>query len=262
MTGNLPRSRGGRSRGERSRDGRGRDGRSRAQSNVVGVALLLGVTVVALGALTASVGTVVQENAASTDQRRVAAGLDDAIRPVRTTGRHRGTVAFTEGTLSTVDREIRVLNESGVVATVPADALEFDARDRGVTVLGGAILRRYPTGTTIYRQPPITASRDVLVVGVADLRGNVSVAVSGGATLPLRTTVGHDRTALGNGTYRVAVETATPEPWRAYFRDLNATVESPREFDGDGTPSVVARFPGERVGYLVVHEVALEVGDG
>lgn len=237
-------------------------GRTRGQSNVVGVAILLGVTVLALGTLTASVGTVVEENAASADQTRVAAGLDDAIRPVGTTGRHRGTIAFTEGRFHTADREIRVLNRTGVVANVSASALAFDARDRGVTVLGGAILRRYPTGATMYRRPPITASRDVLVVGVADLNGSVAIGVSGGTTLALRTTVSHDRTALGNGTYRLAVETATPGPWREYFRDIGATLDPPRDFDDDGLSSVVARFPGDRVGYLVVHEVALEVGDG
>jgi hypothetical protein len=35
-----------------------------------------------------------------------------------------------------------------------------------------------------------------------------------------------------------------------------------RDFDGDGVTSVVARYPGERVGYLVVHEMGLEVQNG
>lgn len=236
----------------------------RAQANVVGVAILLGITVLALGALTAGVGTVVEQHAAGADQARVAAGLAEAVRPVRTTGVRRGTVPVAGGRLRTVPRTVRVLDGSGVVATVRADALVFEARDRGVTLLGGAVVRRYPTGATMYRPPPVTASRraGVLVVGVAALRGNVSVAVSGGETLAVRTRVTHDRTALGNGSYRVAVETATPGVWERQFERLNATVRPPRDFDGDGTPSVVARFPGRRVAYLVVHRVRLEVGDG
>jgi flagellin-like protein len=43
----------------------------RGQSNVVGVAIMLGVTVVALATVTASVGTVVQDSAATADATRV-----------------------------------------------------------------------------------------------------------------------------------------------------------------------------------------------
>lgn len=234
---------------------------SRGQANVVGVALLLAITVVALGTLTAGIGTVVEENAASADQTRVAAGLDAAVRPVRTTGLHRDTVSFADGEFRTVDREIRVLNASGVVRTVETSALVFEAGDRGVVVLGGAVLRRSPGGATMYRPPPVTASRrtGALVVGVAALNGSVAVGATGGATFAVWTDVSHERTALGNATYRIAVETATPRPWERYFEEANATVLDRRDFDDDGLASVVARFPGERVGYLVVHRVDLEV---
>ena len=59
----------------------------------------------------------------------------------------------------------------------------------------------------------------------------------------------------------IAVETATPEPLERWFRDRNATV-SRRDFDGDGTESVVGRFPGNRTGYLVVHDMHAEVNGG
>jgi hypothetical protein len=35
-----------------------------------------------------------------------------------------------------------------------------------------------------------------------------------------------------------------------------------RDVDGDGVPSVVAQFPGDREGYLVVHDMHLEVNGG
>jgi hypothetical protein len=77
----------------------------------------------------------------------------------------------------------------------------------------------------------------------------------------LETNVSHRRVDLGRGRFAVAVETATPEAFARHFREANATTTR-QDFDGDGTPSVVARFPGRRQAYLVVHDLALEVADG
>jgi len=239
----------------------------RGQSNVVGVAVLLGITVIALGALTASIGAVVQSNAATADVDRVADGFEGAIRPVETTGHRRGRVAVSGGSLSTADRDLRVLNESGVVATTAVDALVYESGDRTVRTLSGAVVRGDDGGSRMYRPPPITASRragGVLVVGAARLNAS-DYAVGGNAAmdLVLRTNVTHDRRALGNGTYRVAVETETPAAWRSHFERLNATVvDEDRDFDGDGVRSVVAQFHGERTAYLVVHDMRLEVSHG
>lgn len=232
----------------------------RGQANVVGVAILVGVTVVALGTLTASIGAVVEEDAARADARRVADGLDTALEPIEATGPRRGTVAFTDGELTPVERQVRVLNESGVVATVDADALVFEAGTRRVTYLAGAVVRGRSPGATMRTEPPITASRagGALVVGVARL-GDGLDPVGGGGRVALRTNVTHERTALGDGTFRVAVETTTPRPWRTYFEEAGATVTT-RNIDGDGTPSVVARYPGERTAWLVVHALRAEVG--
>ncbi|WP_121821965.1 DUF7289 family protein [Halostella salina] len=239
----------------------------RAQSNVVGVAVLLGITVIALGALTASIGAVVQSNAATADADRVAAGFEEAIRPVEATGHHRGRVAVSSGTFSTADRDLRVLNASGVVATTTVDALVYESGDRTVRTLSGAIIRGDDGGSRMYRPPPITASRragGVLVVGAGRLNASAgSVGGNGETELVLRSNVTHHRRSLGNGTYRVAVETETPAAWRSYFERLNATVVSEdRDFDGDGVGSVVARFPGDRTAYLVVHDLRLEVAHG
>lgn len=229
---------------------------SRAQSNVVAVAVLLSVAVVSMGALTASVGSVVESNAARADAARVAADLDAALDPVETTGATRGRVAFTSGRLYPVEREVRVLDAGGVVREVDADALVFEGNDRRVAFLAGAVVR----GSEFHRDPPITASRSpgVVLVGVATLGDPGALSGSGGVTATVRTRVTHDRTRLGNGTWRVAVETATPEPWRAFFERQGATLTT-RDFDGDGTASLVARYPGERTAYLVVHALHAEV---
>ncbi|MFB6268667.1 MAG: hypothetical protein ABEH83_01900 [Halobacterium sp.] len=230
---------------------------SRGQSNVIGVALLLGVTVVALGAVTASVGTVVDQHAAASDSRRVASDLDDALQPVETTGVRRGTVSFTSGRIETLDRQVRVLDSGGVVATVDANALRFTSGDRGATYLAGAVLT-HGDGWARTRKPvSVTADPDVIVVGVPALRGNVTRAATGGVTYTLRSNVSHARQSLGREGYRVAVETRHTDAFREQFRELNATVTE-RDVDGDGVPSVVADFPGARTAYVVVHET--EVG--
>ncbi|MFC4449101.1 DUF7289 family protein [Halorussus aquaticus] len=244
----------------------------RAQSNVVGIAILLGVVVLALASLTAGIGAVVEQNAAAADSVRVAADFDSALDPVATTGVHRGRVSFTDGELRTVERELRLVNESGVVGSpVETDALVFTAGQRRVAYLAGAVVRGPPGNAKVRTAPPITASRSggadgeddhgVLVVGAPRLNGSVSVSATGGGSVVLRTTVTHDRTALANGTYRVAVETATPDALGRYFERQNASVTT-RDFDDDGVASVVAAYPGERVAYLVVHDMRLEVRHG
>lgn len=233
----------------------------RAQSNVVGVALLMGITVVALAGLTAGIGSLVAHNAASADAERVAADLDAALAPVETTGRHRGRVSFTGGRLETVDRDLWVLDGSGVVAHVEAGGLVFERGERRVAVVGGAIVRSSGESAWLERPPPLTVDRagHVFLVGAPKLNGSdVAVSGEGGTTVTLRTRVTHRRVRLGNGTYAVAIETATPDAFARWFRKQNATVGRD-DVDGDGLESVVARFPGNRTGYLVVHDVHLEV---
>jgi len=238
----------------------------RGQSNVVGVVLLLGVTVLALGTLTASIGTMVQSNAATADATQVAADFDAALDPVTVTGVHRGRVAFTDGQVRTVDRELRVLNESMTVEIVHVDALVFTTRHKRVAFLAGAIVRGRGANARMRTRPPITASRSgrdgVLVVGAPELGAARVGASTTGDSITLRSNVTHERTTLGNGTYRVAVETSTPAAWKEFFASQNATVEANRDFDGDGVESVVARYPGRRAAYLVVHDLHLEVANG
>lgn len=233
----------------------------RGQSNVVGVAVLLGVTVVSMGVLTAAIGTAVSENAARADAVRVAEDFDATLSGVERTGRHRGQLAFTEGTLTPVERDLRVLDDEGVVRRVRVGALVFRANDVRVSFLSGAIVRDAGGAPRIVDPPPVTAGREVLLVGAVRLGAERTVSGSGGLTVPIRTRVTHERERLGKGNYRIAVETATPDPLAAHFRREGATVAR-RDIDGDGTVSVVARFPGRRTAYLVVHDLHSEVGRG
>ncbi|MFB6164631.1 MAG: hypothetical protein ABEJ31_05680 [Haloarculaceae archaeon] len=234
---------------------------ARGQSHVVGVALLLGVAVISMAGLTAGIGALVERNAASADAARVADDLDAALEPVEATGHHAGTVTFASGRLHAVDRQLRVLNGSRVVRTVETDGLVFAAGDRRVAYVADAVVRGSGAGAWLVDPPQVTAGEPggTLIVSAPRLNASdVSVGGNGATTATLRTDVAHHRTALGNGTFAVAIETETPAPLARWFRRRNASVTR-TDFDGDGIDSVVARSPGRRVGYLVVHDLHLEV---
>jgi len=236
---------------------------ARGQSHVVGVALMLGLTVATLGALTAGVGTVLESQAAAADASQVASDLDAAL-DEQAHGYHSGRVRFSEGMLSAADRTVRVLRNGSVVGEVDAGALVFESGDRRAAYLAGAVVRGRSGGAWLTEAPSVTSSarNGVLVVGVPRLGADVTgVGGTGGAAATLETNVTHTRVDLGRGEFAVAVETATPDALARHFREENATV-SRQDFDGDGTPSVVAEYPARRQGYLVVHDLALEVGDG
>ncbi len=236
----------------------------RAQSHVVGVALLLAVTAVALGGLTVATGELVDSGTASADAARVADELDAAVQPVETTGPHTGRVHFADGSLQTVEREVRVLENGSVVAAHATGGLVFETGDRRVANVAGAVVRGEPGRAWLVAEPPVTSSERtaVLVVGVPRLEaGHVTVAGEGATSVTLATNVTHARTDLGEGNFAVAVETATPRPFERYFEGGNASV-SRSDFDDDGVESVVATYPGRRQGYLVVHNLSLEVAGG
>ncbi|WP_049981197.1 DUF7289 family protein [Halolamina rubra] len=231
---------------------------ARAQSHVVGVALLLTITTISMGALTAGVGTVVESNAAAADADRVADSLA-GIEPSASTGVQRHELAFGQGRLTVEPRTVRLLDGDGVVAERRANALVFEAGDRRVTFLAGGVARGSGNASVLEESPPIATGDGLLLVGLPVLKGGDTVSIGGeGVTATLRTDTSHDRRALGSGEYRLAVETAAPGAWERYFAAANASVRR-RTFAGDRYQSVVARFPGERTGYLVLHETELEV---
>ncbi len=232
----------------------------RGQSHVVGVALLIGLTMVSLGALTATVGTVVDSNAAVADVDRVATDLDDAVRRVEGAGTHAGHVTFTDGTLRVETRTIRVFHGDDLVASRETDALVYERGEYGVTAVGGAVIRNHAGSRSVASDPAVSASEDVVVLGIVDLAVEPqSVGGSGAATYSLVSEVRHERIVEDReGEWSIAIETPTPEPWVRAFEDAGGTVETGR-FEGDDRRSVVATFEGERTGHVVVHRIDTEV---
>lgn len=235
----------------------------RAQSAVVGVAILLGLTVVGVGVLTAAAGTTIQEGASTAATARVADGLDDAL-DAGTARETETTVRLAGGTIRVANRTVRVLNDSGVVWTGHAGTVVYESGDRRVSAAAGAVTVGEGNRSRLDAPPSVAPASGTLYVGVPVLNASGTDAVSArGTTLPvtLRTAPTHERRLLPEGRYRVAVETSAPGAWERGFRDRNATTTR-RDFDGDGTPSVVAEFPGRRTVHLVVHDLRLRMEVG
>ena len=226
--------------------------------------LLLGLTVVALGGLTAVVGSVVDGHTATADGARVANTFETAFRPVEQTGQHTARVRFTEGRLTTVERELRVLNDSWVRRTVPVDAMVYESRGNPVRFLAGSVVRGTVGNAWLETDPPVTATWDDTAVIVGAPLVNASdgtVSGTGGVSAGIRQNISHERERLPADNYSVAVETETPRPFTEYFQRIGATTRV-RDIDGDGIKSVVATFPGRQTLYLVRHDMRTEVGHG
>mgnify|MGYP006285234297 CR=1 FL=1 len=238
--------------------------RARGQSHVVGIVLLLGITTIALGGLATVVGSVVDGQTATADEARVANTLDSELRPVAGTGPDGLRVSFSEGRLFTVDRELRILNATGTRREIDVGGLVYTSGTNRVGFVGGAVVRGHPGNAWRVRGPPLTVTRDnsTLVVGAVALgESGRSVSGTGGVTARLRTNVTHSHESLASDDYRLAIETATPEPMRRHFGERGAET-TVVDIDGDGVPSVVAGVDGQQELELVVHDVRLEVDGG
>jgi len=219
---------------------------SRAVSPVIGVAILIGVTVLALGALTASVGTVVDSQAHRADASRAADAFD---RVGAGTGPGTERLAVASGRLRTADRDLRLLHDGSVVKHAAVDALVYESGERAVVYLAGAVLRQSGDSVWFAREPRITATEGgTVVVGAVAIDG--SVATQGAFEARIGASANRTVLSADGGRVGVAVETATPEPWVDYFADSGATVRRV-DIDGDGRTSVVGTFDAEASRVLV-----------
>lgn len=257
-------------------------GATRAQSHVVGIALLLGITVIALAGLTAGIGSMVDHNAGVADAERVADGFSDVHIPAETTGTQSGTVHLAGGQLRGETRTVRLLgvdedngtpdlgttdpsNDALVpIERIETDALRYENGHRTVTTSAGAILVGGDGGATFYREPSINTGDDPdspLLLGLPAVdAGNPSISGNdAGTRLQVTAAVEHDRQTLNASEYRLVIETDQPDAWERYFdrEGIPATT-----VEVEGSTAVVARFPGDRPAYLVVHRSQIEVTVG
>lgn len=230
---------------------------SRGQSHVVGVVVLLALGVVTLSLVTAGVGALVDSSAANADATRVADAFEQGLRPATAGGAGALSVPVADGRLHTEDRTLRLSRDGTVVESANVSALVYDGGGHGVTALDGAVVVRTGGGARVRRGFPVTATPELLVVGVAELRGRVDIATNRPTTVRLRTETTHGRRDLDAGAYRLSVETATPGAFERYYRERGVTVEDRTDPDGDGVESVVLAFPRATRVALVTHETEL-----
>jgi len=236
-------------------------GPDRGQAEVVGVALLIGVTVLSLGVLTAGVGVVVEANADAAATARVADGLTDLAG-----GRPAGEVRLPlgDGRLRVVDRTVRVVNgtDGTVVRSVETRGLVYTSGDRRTSLVAGGIVRGRGENARLTAGPSLTIANGTAVVGVTALGsvGTDAVDGDGRAAIRLTTDTTRRRAAADREGVVLAIETATPVAWERHL--ANRGIETDRtDVDGDGVPSVVVD-PGDRRLTLVVVDLGLEVGGG
>lgn len=234
----------------------------RGQAAVVGVALLLGLTVLAVGGLTATAGSIVEDGASSAAATRVGDDLATALGPGP--GQRETTLELASGTIRVVNRTVWLLDDDGVVWAGHAGAIVYTDDERRVSSFAGAVVRSDGRTGRLIAPSRIAPANGTLYVGVPVLNASGADGIATGGhhiAVTLRTDARTGRTDLPDGDYRVAVETETPAVWERHLRDRGATTTR-RDIDGDGIPSVVAAFKGSRTVHLVVHDVALAVEVG
>ncbi len=209
----------------------------RAQSHVVGVVLLLGITTVSMAALAASAGVVLDSTAANADATRAAGALSE----LAADGEAR--IDLADARLHTVEREVRI-GDATNWTVVHTGALAYDNGERGARLLAGAVQRG---DRGFERDPALGRGNDRLVLSVVALRGEIDR--SGSGTVWLDAAIERHRRTL-EGADTVAVETNHTGPWELAFERAGGEVDV-RDIDGDGTPSVVASFDVEAVALSV-----------
>lgn len=215
---------------------------ARAQSHVVGVALLLAVTVVSIGVITAGAGVVVDDGADVAAADHAASSFDRLAggRPAREV-----SVPLGAGRLDVVDRDVRLVDDDGTSRhSVAVGGLVYRAGDRRVAFVAGAVVRGPPGNAVVTTDVGLSSSDNGAVVGVTALGdGSVPAGGTDGGRLRLRTDASR-RVGGGGEGLNLAVETATPDALERHFAGENRTT-SRRDIDGDGVPSVVVELDGE-----------------
>ncbi|ELZ87733.1 hypothetical protein C453_05249 [Haloferax elongans ATCC BAA-1513] len=234
---------------------------TRAQSNVVGVALLLGIGVVAIGLVTASVGGLVDAQRTSADAGAAADGFESLRDGTFASEDGAYPMRVTDGNLVRVNRTVRVIADSGVNRTYDADGYVATIGSHRVAFVGGAVVRGTGENAQLVTPVPLSSAGDAAFLPLPVL--NASSSDGGGldAGTELQTQTTRTVSERPVDTYTVAVETAAPTAWeRAYERRGFDTTRS--DFDGDGVPSVVVTLPADQTLTVVQYDLTVEVRRG
>jgi FlaG/FlaF family flagellin (archaellin) len=227
---------------------------ARAQTHVVGVALMLAVTVASIGVITAGAGVVVDASADAAATDRAGSAFERLAdgRPARAV-----SIPLAGGRLGALDREVRLVGVDGDSReTVEVGGLVYERGDRRVALVAGAVVSGPPGNAVVAAGVRLSSSDDRTVVGVTavDADSLADGGRSGSGRVRLVTDASH-RVVDDDEGVNLAVETATPRALERQFADEGRTTTR-RDFDGDGVPSVVVELDGE----VELAVTALDVG--
>jgi hypothetical protein len=234
----------------------------RGQSAIIGVALLLGLTIVSVGVLTAGTGILVDEAAKGADAKRVADRMATAYNPSTLEGSATLSLALTGGQVSTAERRITVRRFGDVVAAFDTNVLQFEEGNHQVTVIGQAIVRGQAGRARFVRTPRLVTlfgsdGDRTLSISIVALAGRIDQTVTNQEPLRLHLNGSHDRRNPGAGRYTISIETATPGIWQDYLTDIARSVRIVGD-DSSGTKLVVAELGRVSRARLIVHRVEVE----
>jgi flagellin-like protein len=234
----------------------------RGQSAVIGVALLLAITVVSVGVLTAGTSILVEEAAQEADLERIGDTIVSGYQPTTLEGTRTMSLSLTGGTLLTEQREITVSRYGDVIARVQTVALRYERANRAVSIVGGGILQTRAGGTAFVREPNMVSSfggdgERILILSLVALTGTVEESIDEPRRVPLAFEATHERRDPGAGRYTVRLETAHPSVWMRYFEERGVDVRLV-DHPGEAADVVVADLGLVTEARLIIHHVEVQ----
>lgn len=237
----------------------------RGQSAIIGVALLLAITVVSVGVLTAGTGILVDEAAQEADLERIGQRFVAGYQPATLDGSTTMALSLTGGHLDSSPRTITITRSGDVVTRVQTVAIRYERAGRAVTVLGGAVLQSRADGARFIREPNVVTrfggdGDRVLTLSLVVLLGQVDEQIDEPRGVRLAFDATHEWRDPGAGRYTVRVETVTPAAWARYFEEVGGDVRV-TERPGEEVSVVIAELGRVTEARLIVHHVEV-VADG
>jgi hypothetical protein len=229
----------------------------RGVEGIIGVAVLLVVTVLAVGTLTTVMGSMVTGGIAHAEVATVggtltmvtAAADDPTMR----------TMVIRSGTLSTDTLSLEIT--SGDITVVEqVEALRYRTADHGVSSEFGAQIHTVDGEPVTVSGHRIRRADDRLLVGVPSVRLHEvdTVAANGQAVrLGLLPRVDVDHRRLPPARYRLHLETAHPSVWQQILEGVGAEVHTGA--DGGGNARVTATFDEPVTIEILTETIELEV---
>jgi hypothetical protein len=229
----------------------------RGQQGIIGVALLLLLTVIAIGTMTSLLGGAVTGGVAQAELRTVGTTLATVTAPtddptMQTMLMRTGTLETHPGTLWITGADIAIEQEVGTLRYGTGHHRLSSEYGTQITTVDGEVIA--VEGQRIRR----VGDRLYLGVPSMGLAGVDTIATNGRAVrVGVRPRVDTQHRRLPRGRYQVRLETDHPSVWVQMFEEVGARVHIPRSTAG--TPVVTADFEEPITIELLSQRVQLEV---